>query len=125
MSEDGLVGARYYTENPIIPLEQTIVYVNFDIQVANLLPALRKHTILVGAETGGANLIAASKRAREESSLVTAMFSLIFGQGRSDHAALVSAGVASVFFTDANNGCYHTVNDDITAVDFPKLEQQI
>ena len=36
-----------------------------------LLPALRKHTILVGAETGGANLIAASKRAREESSLVT------------------------------------------------------
>ena len=56
---------------------------------------------------------------------MTAMFSLIFGQGRSDHAALVSAGVASVFFTDANNGCYHTVNDDITAVDFPKLEQQI
>jgi hypothetical protein len=123
--EDGLVGARYYAANPVIPLEQTIAYVNFDIQGANLLPSLRNHTILVGAETGGSNLIEASNQALEASSLVTAMFSLAFGQGRSDHAALVSAGVPSVFFTDANNGCYHTVKDDIDAVDFPKLEQQI
>jgi hypothetical protein len=53
------------------------------------------------------------------------MLSLLFGQGRSDHAVLVGAGVPSVFFTDASNGCYHTVKDDINAVDFPKLEQQI
>lgn len=123
--EDGLVGARYYAANPAIPLEQTIAYVNFDIQGANLLPSLREHTILVGAETGGENLVQAAQSARKQSSLDTVMLSLLFGQGRSDHAALVDAGVPSVFFTDANNGCYHTVKDDIDAVDFPKLEQQI
>ncbi|MFT4520823.1 MAG: hypothetical protein ACI9JM_003231 [Halioglobus sp.] len=123
--EDGLVGAEYYVANPIIPLEKTIAYVNFDIQGANLLPSLRNYTILVGAETGGENFIDASRRAREASSLDTVMLSLIFGQGRSDHAVLARAGVPSVFFTDANNGCYHTVKDDIDAVDFPKLEQQI
>ncbi len=123
--EDGLIGSRYYANNPVIPLEQTVAYVNFDIQGANLLPSLRNYTILVGAETGGSNLLDAADRARGASSLDTVMLSLLFGQGRSDHAVFAGAGVPSVFFTDANNGCYHTVKDDIDAVDFPKLEQQI
>ncbi|MGI9287718.1 MAG: M28 family metallopeptidase [Pseudomonadales bacterium] len=123
--EDNFDGSRYYVDNPIVPLEQTIAYVNFDIQGANLLPSLRNSTILVGAETGGANLIDVATRARAQSSLDTVMLSLLFGQGRSDHAILVGSGVPSVFFTDANNGCYHTVKDDVDAVDFPKLTQQI
>jgi hypothetical protein len=123
--EDGLVGSKHYVQEPVFPLEKTIAYVNFDIQGANLLPALRETTILVGAETGGENLVTASRTAREASTLDTLMLSLLFGQGRSDHAVLAGVGVPSVFFTDANNGCYHTVKDDINAVDFPKLEQQI
>ena len=31
----------------------------------------------------------------------------------------------SVFFTDATSACYHTVHDDTSVVDFPKLEQQV
>jgi Peptidase family M28 len=123
--EDGLVGAKHYVQNPVFPLEKTVAYVNFDIQGANLLPSLRESTILVGAETGGESLVAASQAARTASTLDTLMLSLLFGQGRSDHAVLTGVGVPSVFFTDANNGCYHTVKDDINAVDFPKLEQQI
>ena len=123
--EDGLQGSRWYAQNPILPLEQTVAYINFDIQGSNLLPSLARSTILVGAETGGPNLAAAARRATEASSLQTLILSLIFGQGRSDHASLVGAGVPAVFFTDATSGCYHTVKDDIEAVDFPKLDQQI
>ena len=54
-----------------------------------------------------------------------AIFSLVFGQGRSDHANFAAAGVPSVFFTDANNGCYHTVLDDIAHVDRDKFYLQI
>lgn len=123
--EDNFEGSRHYVANPIVPLNQTISYVNFDIQGTNLLPSLRNFTILVGAETGGPNLVDIASRAREETELDTVILSLLFGQGRSDHAVLVDSGVPAVFFTDANNGCYHTVKDDIDAVDFPKLEQQI
>ncbi|MFK8048337.1 MAG: M28 family metallopeptidase [Halioglobus sp.] len=123
--EDGLVGAQYYVENPIVPLEKTITYINFDIQGVNLLPSLRNFTILVGAETGGPNLIDAANSAREVSNLETVMLSLLFGQGRSDHAVLARVGVPVVFLTDANNGCYHTVKDDFAGVDFPKLDQQM
>jgi hypothetical protein len=51
--------------------------------------------------------------------------SLVFGQGRSDHANFARVGVPSVFLTDANSDCYHTAQDDLAAVDFGKLDQQI
>ncbi len=123
--EDGLLGAAHYASDPLAPLESTVAYINFDIQGANLLPALANTTVVVGAETGGANLVAAAQAAIAETELEEAMLSLLFGQGRSDHAVLVGAGVPSVFFTDANTGCYHTSQDDLAAVDFAKLEQQL
>lgn len=123
--EDGLLGAAHYVADPLLALDTTVAYVNFDIQGANLLPSLGNVTLMIGAETGGPNLIESATAATSASSLDTFAFSLLFGQGRSDHAVLVSAGVPSVFFSDANSGCYHTVKDDLDAVDFAKLDQQI
>jgi hypothetical protein len=122
--EDGLRGSRHFVANPIVPLDKVKAYVNLDIMGANLTPKLARTTILVGAETGGAPLEAAAARAIEASTLDTLRFSLIFGQGRSDHAPFAQGGVPILFFTDANSGCYHGVKDDIDIVDFPKLAQQ-
>jgi hypothetical protein len=123
--EDGLLGAAEFVEDPVVPLDQIVGYVNFDIQGANLSPALRDWTAIVGAETGGQPLLDAAARAAEASSLNTMGLSLIFGQGRSDHAPLAAAGVPVVFLTDANNGCYHTAQDDMAHLDTAKLEQQL
>ena len=123
--EDDLVGSGVYVDDPLVPLEQTVAYVNFDIQGAQLTPALAATTILVGPETGGDVLVDAASRATGASALDYSIFSLVFGQGRSDHANFAAAGVPSVFFTDANNGCYHTVLDDIAHVDRDKFYLQI
>jgi hypothetical protein len=123
--EDGLLGSAHYVANPLVPLAQTIAYVNFDIQGAALLPSLANTTIMVGAETGGEPFIDAAARATNASTLDTVSLSLVFGQGRSDHANLVQGGVPSVFFTDANSACYHTAQDDLDVVNFDKLGQQI
>ena len=123
--EDGLLGSSWYALNPVVPLAQTVAYVNFDGQGSNLLPSLANSTLLVGAETGGPNLIESAKGAVDSSALDTVTLSLPFGQDRSDHAALSGAGVPVVFFTDATAGCYHTVRDDVDAVDFDKLDLQI
>ncbi len=123
--EDNLLGSAAFVAAPPRPLESIIGYVNFDIQGANLSPALANTTIMVGAETGGPPLIDAATAATAASSLDTVDLSLLFGQGRSDHAVFVAAGVPSVFFTDANGPCYHTTGDDLTIVDFDKLGQQI
>jgi hypothetical protein len=123
--EDGLLGSAAYVADPAVPLADTIAYINWDIQGVNLQPSLTGTTIMVGAETGGPNLVAAAMAATEASDLQTKPFSLLFGQGRSDHANFAAAGVPIVFFTDANNGCYHSSQDDVDHLDFDKLDQQI
>ena len=123
--EDGLLGSEAYLADPVVPVESTVAYINFDIQGANLLPATAKSTVMVGAETGGPALVDAATRATTASTLQTLPLSLLFGQGRSDHANFVNVGIPSVFFTDANNACYHTAQDGLDVVDFGKLDQQI
>ena len=122
--EDGLVGSRYYAQNPLLPIAQTVAYVNLDIQGANLRPSLRNFSFAIGAETGGTRLQQLVDAAIAPGTLDTRDVSVIFGQGRSDHVSLIAAGVPSVFFSDATGPCYHTDADDIDIVDFDKLGQQ-
>jgi hypothetical protein len=123
--EDGLLGSNHYTTDPVVPMEQTVAYVNFDIQGSVLLPSIANRTIAIGAETGGPTFIDSVTTAARASTLDTALLSVIFGQGRSDHANFIANGVPAVLLTDATNACYHTAQDDVTAVDFDKLDQQI
>jgi len=123
--EDGLIGSRFYAQNPIVPLARTVAYVNFDIQGANLLPSLRDTTFAVGSETGGRRLQRIVKRAIHRQPLDTTMFSWIFGQGRSDYVSFLNVAVPSVFFTDATGPCYHTAQDEADIVDYDKLTGQI
>jgi peptidase M28-like protein len=123
--EDGLLGSRWFVQNPLVPLNRTVAYVNFDIQGANLLPSLRNTSFAVASETGGARFQEIVRSAIAEQSLDMNLFSSIFGQGRSDYVSFVNAGVPSVFFTDATGPCYHTVDDEIEVVDFDKLDLQI
>ncbi len=115
----------HYANDPLVPIEQTVAYVNFDIQGSDLLPSIANSTIAVGAETGGAPLVDSVTSAAGASTLDTAQLSVVFGQGRSDHVNFIAKGVPSVFLTDATNACYHTTQDDLTAVNFDKLDQQV
>ena len=123
--EDGLLGSAAYLEAPLAPPAATTAYINFDNQGSNLLPSIANFTVMVGAETGGADLVDTAVTATAASTLQTIGLSLVFGQGRSDHANFANAGVPSVFFTDATGPCYHTPYDDVDVVDFAKLDQQV
>jgi Peptidase family M28 len=123
--EDGLRGARAWIADPLVPMAQTVAYVNYDIQGANILPTLRDTTFAIGAETGGDRLTAAVERAVGPGSLDTQSLSWIFGQGRSDYLPFIQAGVPTVFFSDSTGPCYHTAQDDADIVDYRKLHQQV
>jgi hypothetical protein len=123
--EDGLLGSAYYTQHPIVPLADTVAYVNFDIQGANLRPSLRNTTFAVGAESGGTALQSTVQSAINASTLDAVQLSAIFGENRSDYVNLLHVDVPTVFFSDATGPCYHTAQDQIGVVDFAKLDQQI
>ena len=119
--EDGLLGSRHFLANPLVPLEDVVTYVNFDIQGANLRASLRDVTFAIGAETGGQRLQDMVAAATAPSTLDDRAFSHVFGQGRSDHAPFIAAGIPTVFFSDSTGPCYHTDMDDPEIVDHPKL----
>jgi Zn-dependent M28 family amino/carboxypeptidase len=123
--EVGLLGSRAYVGDPLVPLESTVAYLNWDILGANLLPSLSDVTVVVGAETGGPPLVRAVQEATGGGDLEHLVLSLLFGQGRSDHAPFAAARVPVVFFTDATNACYHTAQDDMSTIDLGKLGAQI
>jgi hypothetical protein len=123
--EDGLRGAQAWLADPPVPLAQTVAYVNYDIQGANILPSLRNTTFAVGAETGGERLTAAVGRAVRPGRLDTHQLSWIFGQGRSDYLPFIQAGVPTVFFSDSTGPCYHKAQDEADIVDYRKLHQQV
>ena len=123
--EDGLQGSAYYVSDPLVPLEQTVAYVNLDIQGSVLTPSLRNRTIALGSETGGAALRTIVEEAVGAQTLDYAFFSYVFGQGRSDYANFgARPGVPIVFFGDDHRACYHTTGDEVREVDFRKLAQQ-
>jgi Zn-dependent M28 family amino/carboxypeptidase len=122
--EDQLNGSAYYAANPLVPNAAVKGYINFDIQGANLLPSVKTVSFAVGPETGGAAFEQVVAQAVAAEGLETQLLSYIFGQLRSDYVNLVNAGIPTVFFTDANNGCYHTVNDDVKFLDLQKLRTQ-
>ncbi|HEV7733054.1 MAG TPA: M28 family peptidase [Candidatus Binatia bacterium] len=123
--EDGLLGSLYYVNHPIVPLAQTVGYVNMDLQGANLLPSLNRTSFAVGAETGGSAFSAfVAQAVADEGGLNTLPVSYIFGQLRSDYANLVDAGVPTVFFGDSSGSCYHTTGDTFDKVDMQKLQMQ-
>lgn len=118
------LGSNYYVAHPLFPLATAITYVNLDILGANLTPGLRTTTFAVGPETGGTRLRQAVDAADAATPLDVLSLSVVFGEGRSDHAPFVKAKVPTVFFGDSSGGCYHTAQDDVDVVDFAKLREQ-
>jgi Zn-dependent M28 family amino/carboxypeptidase len=123
--EANLRGSVAYVSHPVVPLAQTVAYVNFDVLGANLLPSLRDTTFAVGAETGGPVLTDIVGDAIDADTLDAAMVSAVMGAYRSDYTAFLNASIPTVFFSDSTGPCYHTPGDDLDAVDFAKLDHQV
>lgn len=122
--EDGLVGSKEYVSHPLVPLADTVAYINIDGIGVNLLPSLRNTSFSVAAESGGPSLQDIVNGAIHKEPLDILQLSGLFGQGRSDYQSFLDAHVPSVFFTDSTGGCYHTTDDDPGIVDYGKLKRQ-
>ena len=123
--EDDKLGSMAAVESGVLDIDSVVAYLNWDMQGTNLLPSLADTTLVIGAETGGPALEDAVAIGVGSTDLLPVDLSLLFGQGRSDHASFVEAGVPSVFFSDATSACYHTAQDDLEHLDLDKLARQI
>ncbi|MCA8963444.1 MAG: M28 family peptidase [Planctomycetes bacterium] len=129
--EDGLIGSRYFSQNPPIPLEAIAAELQMDMigrdeeenregdrgeKAEDNVNSLH----LVGTQKLAPALHALCLRKNE-----TAQFSIEYDQegmfGRSDHANFARMGVPIAFFFTGLHKDYHETTDTPDKINFPKL----
>lgn len=123
------MGSQYYVDHPVVPLAETDVAIVLDLMGSQMWPGFQGHFVL-GAELSPE--VAAAVDAApvpDDLPLLRAGLHLAeetwFGhQPWSDYHPFRQAGVPVLFLTDGQNKRYHTPEDDISGIDFSKLERE-
>ena len=136
--EEGLLGSRYYVENPIFPLDKTVGYLNYDMisrpfDTETLARSLRMYNV-PGAEeivkkvrapwfvtvsvTEGTPFAEIAREMNNYIGLDLAFrpSPLGVGSGGSDHASFASVKKPFVYYMAAMTSDYHQTSDSVEKV---------
>jgi hypothetical protein len=133
--EKGLLGSKYYTENPVIPLKNTLLDINLDMVGRSKLPSDTGKVFgydLTVTMPGELQVYTA-----HESSDVTRMLAAsasdagikIIDKGKdlefggSDHESFWNKGVPAIFLHSGIHADLHRTGDDVDKIDFDKMEK--
>lgn len=101
--EMGLIGSRYYVENPVYPLNRVNAMINMD-----MLGRLRDKKLSVGGVGTAIEFETLIESANTNSLKLALSFE---GQGPSDHASFYSKDLPVLYFSTGAHMDYHTPED--------------
>lgn len=127
--ERGLLGSKYYVENPILPLQNTIACINIDM-IGRIddkhLDGDHNYIHVIGANKLSSELKPIVEKANEGTQLKldytyddpSDPLRLYY---RSDHYNFAKKGIPSLFFFSGLHPHYHTPEDTVDKIDFPMM----
>lgn len=145
--EEGLLGSRYYVQNPAFPLDKTIAYLNMDMisrpfdernlsrmsrmfnipNIQELLKKVRLADFLPVSFMAGSGLADILKNADQYVGLDLYLRetggNLERGMGGSDHSSFATAKVPWVFYMSAMTEDYHQTSDSVEKVSGETIEK--
>jgi Zn-dependent M28 family amino/carboxypeptidase len=117
--EKGLLGSRYYVENPTFPLENTVANINLDMVGRNwsdTIVAIGKAESTLGPQV--------DRISAEHPELDMVVIDDIWPEEsfytRSDHYNFAQRGVPILFFFNGTHDQYHQPADEVELIDFDK-----
>ncbi|MGK2961204.1 MAG: M20/M25/M40 family metallo-hydrolase [Gemmatimonadaceae bacterium] len=130
--EKGLLGAKYFTENPTVPREQIIAQLNLDMVgrggAADIAGGGPDYLQLVGSRRLSKQLGDLVEQVNAASSRPFRFDYHFDADGhseriycRSDHYLYARYGIPVAFFTTGLHPDYHQVTDEPQYIDYPKL----
>jgi hypothetical protein len=130
--EKGLLGSRYYTDNPVVPLEQTIVNLNLDmIGRVDFRYSGREDTnyvYIIGSDRLSADLHSINERALALVPEITADYRYNESNDpnrfyfRSDHYNFIRHNIPAIFYFTGTHEDYHMPTDTADKIDFDRME---
>ena len=130
--EHGLLGSRYYSENPLFPLANTVADVNIDM--------IGRRDALHADTNNYVYIIGANRLSSELDHISATMNQKYVGLDldyrfndpkdpnrfyeRSDHYNFAKFGIPSVFFFNGVHADYHKKSDEVDKIEFDALEKR-
>lgn len=130
--EKGLLGSKYYTENPVYPLEKTVVDLNIDM-IGRIDPMHEKDTNYVYI-IGDDKLSSSLRTINEKANASFTKLHLDYKYNdpddpnrfyyRSDHYMFARNNIPVIFYFNGTHEDYHRVTDTVEKIDYPLLTRR-
>jgi hypothetical protein len=133
--EKGLLGSQYYTDNPVFPMDKTLLDINLDMVGRSKMPSdtgkfmgfdvfvSQPGEIILYTDQKGRELLDVIASASGQTGIKTINKGKDHDAGSSDYASFMDKDVPAIFF---NSGFYpdlHSTRDDVDKIDFDKMER--
>ena len=129
--EHGLLGSKYYSENPVYDLKNTVANLNIDmIGRSDAENEGKNYVYVIGSEMLSSEL----KKINEKSNDVTNKLELNYKYDdpndpmrlyyRSDHYNFAKHNIPVAFYFDGIHADYHQPTDDPEKIDYPLLQKR-
>ena len=131
--ENGLLGSKYYVENPLYPLSQTVANLNIDM-IGRLDPKRTdkdpNYIYLIGADKLSQELHDISEATNERFTKLKLDYSFNEEDDpnrfyyRSDHYNFAKNNIPVIFYFNGTHADYHQPTDTVEKIDFPLLKRR-
>jgi hypothetical protein len=133
--EKGLLGSEYYTDNPVFPMEKTVVDINLDMVGRSRmasdtgsffgmpLDVTNKGEIYVYTAHESAQLLNIMYKDASKAGLKVIDKGSEIEYGSSDHASFINKGVPALMIHSGVHRDLHQPGDDYEKIDFDKMEK--
>ncbi|MBR9922037.1 MAG: M28 family peptidase [Bacteroidetes bacterium] len=127
--EKGLLGSRYYAENPIFPLENTVANVNVDM-VGRVDPAHEgnpNYIYVIGADRLSTELHEINEAMNAKYTQLDLDYKYNAEDDpnryyyRSDHYNFAERGIPAIFYFNGTHADYHMITDTSEKINFDKM----
>ena len=130
--EHGLHGSRYYSENPLFPLANTVADVNIDMIGRRDLfhKDSNNYIYLIGSDYLSTDLFNVCEEVNKKYKLLTLDYKYNDKKDpnrfyyRSDHYNFAKNGIPSVFLFNGTHEDYHKATDEVTKIEFDALTKR-
>ncbi len=130
--EHGLHGSRYYSENPLFPLTNTVADVNIDMigRRDNFHPDSNNYVYVIGSDYLSTDLYTICEQANQQYIQLNLDYKYNDKKDsnrfyyRSDHYNFAKNGIPSVFLFNGTHEDYHKATDEVSKIEFDALTKR-
>ncbi len=130
--EKGLLGSRYYSDHPLLPLDQAMANVNIDMvgRIDEKYSEADDYIYVIGADRISQDLHDTNEAANKRGPNITLDYTYN-EEGdpnryyyRSDHYNFAKNGVPAIFFFNGTHEDYHGVGDSPEKIDYSAMQKR-